>query len=819
MFKYFARLALAVLCISGTFFSITATSRTYIYDRWYKVDTLQHSVVGPNTTFSSIKFTAEEGNLVFRTFFLDVDTQNPLLTIESELANDSIIGVETVRSHAEKRTGANHYYIGGTNGDFYTVQAPVGIPIYGCAQGGKLGHQVPNGSPHFVIEDGHIPWCSTLTQAQTIRINGGEVIGLNRINKFRYANEIMLFNDLNGGYTHTEAGGKEIALKLKEGETWKINTPIKLIVVGTASDKGNMKIEKDGAVLSACGTAMSIIDGLKEGDEITLSQELNLKEFGTAPSITSVMGGNPYLLYNGEVVNQGDMARHPRTMLGYTKDQKRAILCLLDGRSTISSGGIYYELADIMKNAGAHWAMNIDGGGSSTMYVQNLGIMNVPSDGKERAVSNGMYLVLNTPEDNEIASIRFKDWSMHFPKYGVYKPTFYGYNKYGMLINNDVEGVELSCSADLGYILNGSTFVGNGDGTHALTATYKGSTTTIPVTVEVSDNVAIRLPNIINDTFRDYEVEVQAMMNEKFMPISATALKWSSEDAAIVNINATTGVLKGVADGTTTIRGTVGDFTGQLNVTVEKPKAHAMAIDPNLDAATWKFSQSGGTGLTAEALENGMKLTYKGSSSRSPYIKAVKELTSYSLPDVIRIRINPGDAPISKITLSFTPGAEGAVINAATTEPILANTMNEINFVLKDILDAKDLANYPIKFNSLAFTMGKSTTGKDYTIEMPGFEMIYDAIPAGVSTTTVADDTFIVAPNPVNAGENITLTLSDSSNAKVEIFDEAGRLQQVSNLTAVANKAVLSTVNLTKGTYIVVLTQATKRQSAKLIVK
>ena len=63
--------------------------------------------------------------------------------------------------------------------------------------------------------------------------------------------------------------------------------------------------------------------------------------------------------------------------------------------------------------------MNFDGGGSSTLYVQNLGVRNVPSEGTERTVTNGVYLVSKTPTDKEIAEIAFVDYAKVLPKYSA----------------------------------------------------------------------------------------------------------------------------------------------------------------------------------------------------------------------------------------------------------------------------------------------------------------------------------------------------------------------------------------------------------------
>ena len=68
-----------------------------------------------------------------------------------------------------------------------------------------------------------------------------------------------------------------------------------------------------------------------------------------------------------------------------------------------------------------------------------------------------------------------------------YSPVIYGYNAQGVLIDTNVKGIMLSCSAKLGKVQeNGSTVLCNGTGTQLLTASLDELTSTILVTVESS---------------------------------------------------------------------------------------------------------------------------------------------------------------------------------------------------------------------------------------------------------------------------------------------------------------------------------------------
>lgn len=121
--------------------------------------------------------------------------------------------------------------------------------------------------------------------------------------------------------------------------------------------------------------------------ELVLEPEAWMKE---------VVSGHPILVNDGRETPSGDpmmAARHPRTAAGLTRDGRTLILLVVDGRSRRSVGMTGPELSGVMIELGAWKALNLDGGGSSAMYLQGRGIVNRPSDGRERRVGNhlGIY--------------------------------------------------------------------------------------------------------------------------------------------------------------------------------------------------------------------------------------------------------------------------------------------------------------------------------------------------------------------------------------------------------------------------------------------
>ncbi|MBI5516538.1 MAG: phosphodiester glycosidase family protein [Deltaproteobacteria bacterium] len=118
---------------------------------------------------------------------------------------------------------------------------------------------------------------------------------------------------------------------------------------------------------------------------------------GTEPWMREVVSGHPTLLDDGaRVDNSGDttlcVPRHPRTALGITRDHRTLILAVVDGRAAGRAGMTCAELADLLAEFGAFDAMNLDGGGSSALWLGGRGVVNRPSDGRLRTPGDHLAL-------------------------------------------------------------------------------------------------------------------------------------------------------------------------------------------------------------------------------------------------------------------------------------------------------------------------------------------------------------------------------------------------------------------------------------------
>lgn len=92
----------------------------------------------------------------------------------------------------------------------------------------------------------------------------------------------------------------------------------------------------------------------------------------------TTVGGGPVLLQYGEVkiTNNEELKfsgkaindKHPRTAMGYTKDNKLIIL-VVEGRNSNAGGATLTQEAQILKDLGCWEALNLDGGGSSCLLI------------------------------------------------------------------------------------------------------------------------------------------------------------------------------------------------------------------------------------------------------------------------------------------------------------------------------------------------------------------------------------------------------------------------------------------------------------------
>ena len=158
----------------------------------------------------------------------------------------------------------------------------------------------------------------------------------------------------------------------------------------TAASANPLFIPEDGYVLVGPKSVLGKLFG---------AQEIEM-EIGTNPQwkdVKHIISGGPYLVKNGNVyvdIKEEKLlsvgGRNPRTAIGYTADNN-LIIVTADGREESSIGMTLWELAGLMKSLGCVNAINLDGGGSTVMYV-NGQIVNQPPQIGGIALSNALVI-------------------------------------------------------------------------------------------------------------------------------------------------------------------------------------------------------------------------------------------------------------------------------------------------------------------------------------------------------------------------------------------------------------------------------------------
>ena len=809
-----------------------AQSITKIRGKNFQVDTLFHAKVGPGTTQTSVKLTGLENNDKYRLFFLTVDRSASNISFAAVAGTEKVAGYETPSSMAKRKSTNNKHYFAGVNGGFYRA----GTAANGTPTGGTptstlvVDGEVYTGYSHveyqFAFDRKFEPFL------QNMRFNKSTVSCNGKTAYFKAVNTnvpnhgtpdiggVTLFTPKYYGCTDqaSQKGlGYQVLAQLVEGDKYSIYAPYRMKIISEPADMGNVNMPAGCYVLHGHGgnvengtniSGIDFVKNLKTGDIVTFNHVITMKDTPIVPS--HVVSGHPWVVYCGKTwencINEGGYGneRHPRTCLGYTKGKEKVIMMVVDGRSSLSVGANGPELGDIMVYAGAEEAVNIDGGGSACLYTEALGIRNRPSDGKERAVSHGLFVVSESPQDNEIASIEFREWSVKTPQYGEYSPVIYGYNKYGMLVNDNVQDYTLEADPELGYIVNGKMLVASGTGLHALKAVYNGATATVPVQIlNSATDMAPRYEEIVYDGIRDYAVEVKADVNGIAMNLSPQAFVWRSANEEILKIGKNDGKLEAVADGETYVEGTLGDRVMVIRVKVQKPKAATMAVDRNFDPASWKVAPSGVNINSFVPFHNGMKIDYAGASGRARKISLSKEnLLLWSLPDAVKMTINPGDAAISSIIISFVSG-QGETNHITVRPELKANENNVLMFDLKNVFDTSDIGTYPVKLGYISLNFGKVEIGKKYSIQIPELLSVYNNISSVESIGAVNGDGAKLCQNPVNRGDNIVMTGIPNGLTKMSVITMDGVVVETYKIDVESNVCSISSGNLAPGMYIV----------------
>jgi hypothetical protein len=351
----------------------------------FTVDTVRAHHVAPGVIYWFMY--TQSGPWAIHT--LDVDRDSCIAAVAIKGA-EGAIGRERT-STVLQRVSDSVRVVGGVNADFFT---PTGVPTGALVSRGRV-ITGPSQQPVLAFDSRGVPRIAVLRASGSVTIGRArfDIIAWNR----RAPNGLALLDASWGRVTDTASSTTEVVLSGRN--------PSRVVLVDTTT--AGVAIPADGAVLVFRGDSASPLGiafrslGLDE----TVRVEVSLAPFHPMEAV----GGRPVLLRDSLIVAAVDTegqpgfatGRHPRTAVGIARGGKRLILVVVDGRQKPYSDGMTLrELATLMRALGARDAINLDGGGSSTLVyadsamADSLRVANRPSDASgERPVGNALAIV------------------------------------------------------------------------------------------------------------------------------------------------------------------------------------------------------------------------------------------------------------------------------------------------------------------------------------------------------------------------------------------------------------------------------------------
>lgn len=314
--------------------------------------------------------------------------------IQSPHAGSGALGLSTLRDQiaavGTERT------VAAINGGFYRRDSAYA----GAARGLQIvaGEVIsaPAGNVCFWVDIGGEPHLTNVTSQFQITTPDGKITPFG-LNEERKDNGVVLYTPAIGPSTRT-TNGLEVVLE-RAGNRW---LPLRMgqhysVRVREVRSGGDTPLSPDVMVLSFGPGIAKQFGELKSNVVLQIST-------ASSPSLSLARGalcGGPVLIRDGKrqkIRAEADAAyefssmleQHPRSAIGWNEDS--FFLVEVDGRQKdLSVGMTLEELSTFLAKLGCKEAMNLDGGGSSTLWYDGE-VRNNPCDGYERTIANSLVI-------------------------------------------------------------------------------------------------------------------------------------------------------------------------------------------------------------------------------------------------------------------------------------------------------------------------------------------------------------------------------------------------------------------------------------------
>jgi hypothetical protein len=334
-----------------------------------------------------------------------IERGNSKLEIHSAHADGRAVGLSTITAQLKSLPPSLGKPVAAINGDFYQRDSTFA--------GDPRGLQIVEGDILSSPVGGASFWIDAIGEPHTDNVNSdfqviwpdGSSMPLS-VNGEAKGNRAELYTEAFGSMPPT-GNGTELAL---QPDARNSLSPLRIGRIYSASvqqirSADDRKVPEGGAILYIPGKQSGRIPKLEAGAKVRISTLCT----PTLKGIKTAISGGPVLLRDGKRVKLPKAAsdsfqytsmfeRHPRTAIGW--NSKYYFFVEVDGRQKrLSAGMTLDELTGLLEELGCENGMNLDGGGSATLWCLGK-VRNSPCDGRERELANSLVAVWKEELEN-----------------------------------------------------------------------------------------------------------------------------------------------------------------------------------------------------------------------------------------------------------------------------------------------------------------------------------------------------------------------------------------------------------------------------------
>lgn len=376
----------------------------------------------PLSSGVSLNQYAHKGNYSNNINHIKINLSDSFTKVDIGLPS-SYAGRATTTAIANRDSIEGNRVVGAINASFFHMNN--GFPIYLISK----NNEIYNGG---IISDSQDAYVSKpiafgitengLAEIDTFNLNislthSGKNYVVSGINRVRDVNESILFTPQHhSSATNSNQYGVQYVVETENpitstyfGQTLTGNVT-KIVPYGSSE---TVTIPKNGFVISANQNKATEISNISVGDEVSVRISIDEKwqnsEFMLASGPMLVQDGKRYITMSTSSSRATE--RTARSAVAISKDKTQVHLVTVDGKQSNSPGMTLVEFANFLVSQGFDRAINLDGGGSTTMAYRNYGsnnvvLANTPAYGSQRAIST-IVEAISTAPTSEAEKIKY----------------------------------------------------------------------------------------------------------------------------------------------------------------------------------------------------------------------------------------------------------------------------------------------------------------------------------------------------------------------------------------------------------------------------